>query len=130
MKRLLLVAFLGLAGYYAYEWVSQEPAAPAPVPSAAPVKKKPVDFAMRSRVNKLFQEWKRQQLITDKGQQGLATCNPEEELNQIRQHLFREGRHSESAVADLVSQCLQEMGLAEEEIGSVSSSLVSLRSAN
>ena len=127
MKRLLLLAGLSLLGYLAYAYLMAPPEPPPPPPVVIEAKPEPVDFAIRSRVRKLFQEWKRRELGDGNGQLGVAAIDPGEEIRQIRQSLFREGRYSESAVAEVVTRSLRELGVAESEISAAASGVMSLQ---
>ncbi|MFM8885631.1 MAG: hypothetical protein ACKOKC_04355 [Chthoniobacterales bacterium] len=127
MKRILLLIGCGLLGYYVYNtWFAEPPPAPV-VPVQAKAEK--VDFAIKSRVRKLFEEWKRQQLASGAGQHGAVAANPDEERRQIRQLLFREGRYSDAAVGEVIARALREMGVAESELGTVLGGVMSVQQA-
>jgi len=122
---------MAVAGYWAYErWlVAKEPAAQESSPAVkvvAPPKPEPVNFAVKSRVRKLFEEWKRQELRTSSGEHSVAAVKASEEIKQIRQYLFREGHYSEGAIHDLVVRSLREMGVAESEIQVAANGVLSL----
>lgn len=127
MKGFLLLFVGGLSVYYAYStWFATSEPPPAPAAVAPSLKVEPVDFAIKSRVRKLFEEWKRLQLSGHRGQQGAMASSPEEERRQIRKLLFRDGRYSESAVAEVVARSLRELGVAESEISAATSGVMSL----
>jgi hypothetical protein len=128
MKGFLLLVIGGLASYYAYStWFAKPEPPPAPAAVARSPKVEPVDFAIKSRVRKLFEEWKRQQLSGQKGQHGAMANSPEEEGRQIKKLLFRNGRYSESALAEVVARSLRELGVAESEISAATSGVMSLQ---
>lgn len=81
---------------------------------------------MKSRVNKLFAEWKRRQLGNTKSKHGAAAVEPEAELKAIRQLLFREGRYADSAMGEVVAASLRELGVAEGEVGALTGEILSM----
>lgn len=133
MKGLLLFAVVGILGYYAYHHWLAKPEPPPPPPPAVPAAKmvaakpEPVNFAVKSRVRKLFEEWKRRSLGNAGSQLGSATVDPASELTEIRQTLFREGVHSEDAVHDVIKRALRELGVAEKELNEVAAGIVGMR---
>ena len=134
MKSLLIVAGLVLLGYYGYNhWLATpEPPPPPPAPPPTPAKvvqakPQPVDFAVKSRVRKLLEEWKRRSLGGTGSHLGSATVDPARELTEIRKGLFRDGVHSESAVLEVIKAALREMGVAEDEINEVSQGILGMR---
>jgi hypothetical protein len=132
MKNLLLLASLGVLGYFGYQkWFAQPepPPPPPPVPAAkvVEVKPEPVNFAVKSRVRKLFDEWKRRNLGNADSQLGSATVDPASELTEIRKTLFRDGVHSEAAVLDVIKRALRELGVAEKELNEVAAGIVGMR---
>ena len=133
MKGLLLFAIVGILGYYGYHyWLAApepSPPPPPPVPAAKAVEAKPepVNFAVKSRVRKLFEEWKRRNLGNAGSQLGTATVDPASELTEIRKTLFRDGVHSEAAVLDVIKRALRELGVAEKELNEVGSGICGMR---
>ena len=132
MKGLLLFAIAAILGYYAYHyWLAapEPPPPPPPLPNAKVVEAKPepVNFAVKSRVRKLFEEWKRRNLGNAGSQLGSATVDPASELTEIRKTLFRDGVHSEAAVHDVIKRALRELGVAEKEINEVAAGIVGMR---
>jgi hypothetical protein len=133
MKGLLLFAIVGILGYYGYHyWLAAPeppPPPPPPVPAAKVVEAKPepVNFAVKSRVRKLFEEWKRRNLGNAGSQLGSATVDPGSELTEIRKTLFRDGVHSEAAVLDVIKRALRELGVAEKEINEVAAGILGMR---
>lgn len=132
MKNLLLLASLGVLGYFGYQrWFTQpEPPPPPPtLPAAEVVKAKPepVSFAVKSSVRKLFEEWKRRNLGNAGSQQGSAAVDPASELTEIRKALFRDGVHSESAVLDVIKRALRDLGVPENEIDEVGRGIRAMR---
>ena len=125
MRQLLLICALGTAAYLAYSYWFSEPPAPAAAPAAAPA---PVQakahFSSKAGVNKLFQEWKRQQ--TGGRPDGAASCDPEAEFKALRKHLFQEGKYSSEALSGLVSQCVRELGVAERDNAQVTDGILGL----
>jgi hypothetical protein len=133
MKGLLLFALVGISGYYAYHYWSAKPE-PVPAPIAPPVaaaavtaKPEPVSFAVKSRVRSLLAEWKRRSLGGKSSELGSAKIDAASELTEIRKLLFRDGIHSETAVADTVSRALRELGVAETEVKEVTGGILRLR---
>jgi len=133
MKGLLLFAVVGILGYYAYHHWLAKPEPPPPPPPAVPAAKvveakpEPVNFAVKSRVRNLLEEWKRRELGTPAREQGTAALDPALELTEIRKTLFRDGVHSEAAVHDVIKRALRELGVAEKEINEVAAGIVGMR---
>jgi hypothetical protein len=132
MKGLLLFAVVGILGYYGYHyWLAapEPPPPPPPLPDAKVVEAKPepVSFSVKSRVRKLFEEWKRRNLGDAGSQLGSATVDPASELTEIRKTLFRDGVHSEAAVHDVIKRALCELGVAEKELNEVAAGIVGMR---
>lgn len=135
MGKLLLLALIAAGIYWAHgKWFASEPAttsentAPAN-PSPAVAKAKPVDFAIKSRVRGLLEEWKRRQLGGGGVKKGVATIKPDQQLKLIREHLFRAGRYSDSAMNAAVADSLRELGVAEEELGNMTGEILSMGDA-
>lgn len=130
MKPILLLLGCALLGHYAYKtWFSAPPPDPVPVQAGPVPKLEKVDFAIKSRIRKLFEEWKRQQLASGTGQHGMPGANPDEERKQIRQLLFREGRYSEAAFGEVAARALREMGVAESELATALGGVMSVQQA-
>ena len=132
MKGLLLFAIAGILGYYAYHhWLAkpEPPPPPLPLPAAKVVvaKPEPVNFAVKSRVRKLFEEWKRRSLGNARSQLGSASVDPASELTEIRKTIFRDGVHSEAAVLDMIKRALRELGVAENELNEVAIGIRGMR---
>ena len=132
MKNLLLLIALGVLGYYGYkEWFSKPVRPPVAVPPPVAVevtaKPEPVSFAIKVRVRNLLAEWKRRSLGGQSSELGSATIDPAGEVTEIRKLLFRDGIHSEAAVADAVSRALRELGVAEHEIKEVTGGILRMR---
>jgi hypothetical protein len=130
MKGLLLLAALGLLGYYGYlQWFAKESVVP-PAPAPAPVikaKPEPVDFAVKSRVRRLLEEWKRRSLSSGGSEVGSASVDPGRELTEIRRIVFSDGRHSEAAIRETISRALRELGVAEGEVNEVAGGILGMR---
>jgi hypothetical protein len=114
MKNLLLLVALGALGYYAYRgWMSESQAtllavAAADAPPAA------VDFNVKTRVRKMFEEWKRRQLMSSQPH-GARLSNMSRELDELRKYLFANAVHSEKGLHALLSHALRELGVSKEE---------------
>ena len=125
MKNLLLLAGLGVLGYLGYQKWFTLPALPtAEVVEAKP---EPVNYTIKSRVRKLFDEWKRRNLGNADSQLGSAAVDPASELTEIRKILFRDGVHSEAAVLDVIKRALRDVGVSENEIDEVASGIRGMR---
>ncbi len=132
MKNLLLLAGLGVLGYLGYQKWSTQPEPPPPLPAlptaeVVEAKPEPVNFAIKSRVRKLFEEWKRRNLSNADSQLGSAAVDPASELTVIRKTLFRDGVHSEAAVLDVIKRALRDLGVPENEIDEVASGIRGMR---
>ena len=129
MKNLLLLASLGVLGYFGYQnWFTQpEPPPALPAAKVVEAKPEPVNFAVKSRVRKLFDEWKRRNLGNADSQLGSAAVDPASELTEIRKTLFRDGVHSEAAVLDVIKRALRDLGVPENEIDEVASGIRGMR---
>ena len=133
MKNLLLLAGLGILGYYGYNhWFAapEPPPTPAPKvaePRVAEPKPAPVSFAVKSRVERLLEEWKRRSLGGMESQISSAPVDVATELAEIRKTLFRDGIHSQAAVLDVIKRALRELGVAEKELNEVAGGILGMR---
>ncbi len=111
MKAYLLLLLAAGLGYYGYQhWNT-----PAPVPTPAPPlvevpQPSPVPFAVRARVKRMLAEWKRLSLSDQSSQRGVATVKIDEEMRQIRAELYKQGRHDEASLRQLLLQAITELG--------------------
>ena len=130
MKNLLLLAAIGVIGYYAYKEWSAKPV-PAPLvaekktvaaPTPAP---KPVDPSIKAYVDRMYGEWKERSLGTQRKQLGSRRSDMAELLTQIRRRLGGLGVHSDSAVRQEIIRALQELGVVPEECSFVANGLLS-----
>lgn len=127
MKGLLLLVALAIGAYCAYQFLLPEPPPPPAPPPVVAAKPEPVNFAIRSRVRKLFEEWKRRNLGNPIVEHGAPAIVPASEFNQIRKSLYAEGIYAGDAVRDVVVRSLRELGVAEREIGEVSDGILGLK---
>ena len=123
MKNFVLLVIVAGIGYYAYtQW------SPAPAPAereVAPARAEPVDFAVKSTVNRLFSEWKRRELSGQGRQHGSAFMDMSQGITEIRRKLFAMGIHSEKAVSQTIARALRELGVADDECAQIASGILS-----
>lgn len=138
----MLVLVIGVAGYYGYQFFFPDSPPPAlrssyqsgaaveePLPQAAAPQAKPttVDFVIRSRVKKLFEEWKRRKLAYPGHEIGASGVKPAEEFSEIRKALFHDRDYAEEAVYEAVVKALRELHVAEDEINEVAVGVLNLQ---
>jgi hypothetical protein len=126
MKTLLFLTLCLVGGYYAYQHFNEKPPAPAAVVPPA-VKPVPVDFAIKSTVRKLFEEWKRRSLAFSGKERSSTRIDPASELKEIRRKLFEKGIHSEVAVNDVIVRSLREIGVPEKDISEVAGGITGMQ---
>ena len=121
MKNLLLIAGLGVLGYLGYqEWFAQ----PEPKPAAAAVAPPaPVDFAVKTRVRKMFEEWKRRQL-TSSQPHGARLTDMSRELDDVRRHLFGKAIHGEKGLQEIIENALRELGVSGAELKQLAKNII------
>jgi hypothetical protein len=121
MKNALLLLILVGVGYYVYvQWFQEAPSELKVVPA----KPEPVDFAIRSTVNRLFNEWKRRELAGHGREHGSAFLDMSQGIMEIRRKLFGMGIHSEEALSSIVADALRELGVADYECTQVASGIL------
>ena len=125
MKNLLLLAALAAGGYYAYhKWLAPQQAALATNPALAEVAPPgPVDFHVKTRVRKLFDEWKRRQL-TGSQPHGARLTDMSREMDDVRKYLFGKSVHSEEGLVDALRNALRELGVVEEELDQLAKGII------
>ncbi|MEY3479961.1 MAG: hypothetical protein RIQ71_736 [Verrucomicrobiota bacterium] len=126
MRNLLLLILLLAGGYYAYQYFTEEPPPPAVVQNVVAPTPVPVDFTIKAKVRKLFEEWKRLSLGAPGRERGVR-IDPALELKEIRRKLFEKGVYSGDAVNDVVVRSLREIGVPEKEINEVAGGIMSMQ---
>jgi hypothetical protein len=125
MKNLLLLASLGVLGYFGYHrWSAdkgnpaaffvQKPAVEAPTPTPAPT-----DPWLRGKVARLFEEWKRRNASTDK-KQHVYLLDMAEVLSEIKMR----GPYTDQVIASKFTKILIEMGVSPDEAGMVAAGIL------
>lgn len=130
MKTLIPLILVGIAGWFVYENrhsltdvpEGEPPADLAPSTTGAA----PVDFAVKSMVRRLFEEWQRRSLAGAKGEHGSARTDMAKGLMDIRRKLFSLGVYSEKAVAETMQRALEEIGVEPEECREVVEGILAL----
>ncbi len=113
--KFLLFTLLAAGGYFLWVHFSA-PEAPLPVdveqPAATPA---PVDFAIKMRVNRILEEWKKQSLAEESGQERISMLDVKSEINEIRRRLYDEGLHDERSLRQTMVRAAVELGYASEQ---------------
>ena len=124
VKGLVLLLLFGLLAYFGWERYFAQPEA-EPVVAAPPPPEK-VDFFIKSRVRKLFDEWKRRALnqggVGSRGAESKivdSLVDMPREVMEIRRTLFSRLKHTEDAMKSEMKLALREIGVAEDELESV-----------
>jgi hypothetical protein len=132
MKLLLLLAALGVVGYFIYQdyfAAPTEPPKPTPSPSVSPTppptpRPTPVPLAIRGVVRNLYEEWKRREL----GDVRAATLpRPSELRTQIKSILFDQGHHSDGAMREVIVKALGELGVQPSDREHITSGIMSMQ---
>jgi hypothetical protein len=119
MKTLLLLLLLGIGGYY--WWSQRATPAPAPAPADAPQAPAvaeappPVDFAIKMRVKRILDEWKKHSLAAGDKDKHTSMVEIESEINDIRRRLFEQGLHDSQSLRQTMERAALELGYAPDQ---------------
>ncbi len=115
----MLLLLLAAGGYY---WWSQRPA-PAPAaptasseaPAEIQAAPEPVDFAIKMRVKRILDEWKRQSLLTAEKDRKASMVQIDSEVTDIRRRLYEQGLHDAQSLRQTMQRAAVELGYAPEQ---------------
>jgi hypothetical protein len=129
MKNLLLLALLGVLGYFAYLQWEPDPEPPPPAPvlvDTAPQAPPGADERVYFRVRRMYDEWQNRALATDKLQQGSRRTDLSTMLTEIREILGgSHNLHSPEAVKEVIVYHLGQIGVPPGERDYVYAGLLS-----
>lgn len=109
MKSLVFV-LLAAAGYFLWAHFSApEPPVAVKLPAATPP---PVDFAIKMRVKRILEEWKKQSLA---GQGRISMLDIDEEVNEIRERLYDRGVHDARSLKETMVRAAVELGYSYDQ---------------
>jgi hypothetical protein len=113
MKFLLLVS-LAVGGYFLWTHFSkvEEPRPVAEQPAATPA---PVDFAIKMRVKRILDEWKKQTLAAEVNKQRPSMLDIGVEINEIRRRLYNEGLHDARSLKSTMVRAAVDLGYSREQ---------------
>jgi len=115
VKYFLLLVVLAIGGYYLWpSSVAPEPE-PAPLQVAPAPAPTPVDFAVKMRVKRILEEWKRQSLAREAQRKSASMLDLDTEINEIRRRLYDKGLHDAASLKNTMVQAAIELGYAPDQ---------------
>lgn len=110
--KILLGTLLAVGGYFLWTHFS---APEEPVTVAAEQPPAAVDYAIKVRVKRILEEWKKQSLAEKSRQERSSMLDLKAEINEIRRRLYDQGLHDERSLRQTMVQAAAELGYAPEQ---------------
>jgi len=106
---------LAVVGYYLWSSLVVPEPEPAPLQEAPEPAPTPVDFAVKMRVQRILDEWKRQSLALEAQRKSASMLDLDAEINEIRRRLYDNGLHDAKSLEQIMVQAAVELGYAPDQ---------------